>query len=107
MALIKSAKSHRLLRDAVVLDMGDLARQAERIVENARTEAARIAQAAQEQAQRLIEGADVRGHAEGFERGRAAGHAQGLQEGRQQALAQLSDEIKRLEFNWRSALETW
>lgn len=107
MSLIKSAKSDRILRDAIVLDMGDLARQAERILQTARTDAAQLIEDARAEAQRLIEGADARGYAEGLERGHADGYESGSQEGRQLALSQATEQIKNLEASWRAALEIW
>src|SRR5687767_7076452 len=104
MALIKSAKSGRLLKDAVVLDMGDLARQADRIRQSALVEAQRILAEAHAEAQRLIDGAAEQGRAEGFELGHSEGFAKGEQEGRDQALLQHSSQIQQLLTNWAAAL---
>jgi flagellar assembly protein FliH len=107
MALIKYAKSQRLLKEAIVLDMGDLARQAERILQNAGAEARQILDRAHGESQALISNADQRGHAEGFERGYAEGVDAGEKQGAQQAFAQRNAQIDQLTSQWNVALQTW
>jgi len=107
MALIKHAKSDRLLKQAVVLDMGDLARQAERIVSSARDEAGRILADARLKAQQLVDQGDQRGYDEGLRRGLQEGRETGEREGRESALSQTSQHIEQIAANWSAALERW
>lgn len=107
MALIKSANSSRLVKDAVVLDMGALDRQADRILIAAGAQADQILAEARAEARRLTDGADARGHAEGHERGLAEGRQAGRTEGHAEAIEQTSAEIQQLTESWRVALETW
>jgi flagellar biosynthesis/type III secretory pathway protein FliH len=107
MALIKHAHSQRLLKEAVVLDMGDLAKQAERILQNAQREAEDIRKRAREDAQQLIKNADGRGYTEGFERGHAEGLTAGAQEGAQRALKEHAEQINQTMARWSKALESW
>ena len=107
MALIKYAKSDRLAKEAVVLDMSDLGRQAERLLSAARADAARILEDARAEAQKLIDSADGRGHLEGLERGMNEGREIGQREGREAALANLGRELTELTRQWSAALQQW
>ncbi|MFW6032640.1 MAG: FliH/SctL family protein [Phycisphaeraceae bacterium] len=84
MALIKSENAGSLVKEAVVLDLGDIGRQAAKIRENAERQAAETLEQARQEAERLTSGAE----AIGLERGRQAGLEQGLEEGRQQGHAE-------------------
>jgi len=107
MAVIKSAQSSRLLKEAVVLDMGDLGRQAQRILNEARREAEEIIQDAKAQADRLVAGADARGYAEGVARGHGEGLEAGRKEGRELALAEWREQFEDLSKAWTEALASW
>lgn len=107
MALIKHAKSDRLLKDAIVLDMSDLAQQARRMLDNARAEAQRIVEQGKAEAQQLIDSADEGGYAQGFERGMAEGREAGEREGREQALQQHAQQLATLTQQWTASLEQW
>ena len=76
MAVIKSQNAQTLLKDAVVLDLGDLRRQAAERQEEAQAQARRIVAQAQDEAHRLTAGA----HAKGFEQGMREGLAKGTQQ---------------------------
>lgn len=104
MPMIRRADAASLARDAVVLDLGDLARQGEAMMERARQEADRIVAEARAERDRLLEGAEQRGHAEGLEKGIAEGRQAGMEQGRAEALAAEADAIKALQAAWRSAL---
>ncbi|MCZ6543679.1 MAG: hypothetical protein O6768_08445, partial [Planctomycetota bacterium] len=77
MALIKNTEAAGFVRQGVVLDLGDLNRQAERVLEQARAEAQRIVEHSQAEAQELVAQAAQRGHAEGKEQGLTEGREQG------------------------------
>jgi flagellar assembly protein FliH len=107
MALIKQTQAERLTSDAIVLDLGDLQRQADQLKEQATQRAAQIIAEARVEAQKLAEGAEQRG----FEQGRAAGYEQGLEEGRQtghqEAMRQTADQLQQLQQAWQNALQDW
>jgi flagellar biosynthesis/type III secretory pathway protein FliH len=88
MALIKHAQSEALAGDAVVLDLGDLRREADRLRERARREAEAIVAEARAEREQLLAGAReegfAQGHAEGVEAGRAEGRAAGAAEAKQE-----------------------
>jgi flagellar biosynthesis/type III secretory pathway protein FliH len=107
MAVIKSAHTTRMARDAVVLDMGDLGRQAQRILSDARAQADQLLLTAQTEAKRLREDAVSTGHAEGSERGLAEGREQGLTDGRAAAFAEWNDRLTQLTQRWDDALTGW
>lgn len=99
MGLIRRSDAGELVRDAVVLDLGDLTRHAESILTRARAEADQLLTSARHERERLI--------GEGLEIGRAAGHKEGLEigrrEGREAALEADAEEISRLVGVWEEA----
>jgi flagellar assembly protein FliH len=107
MALIKHANANRLLNEAIVLDLGDLNRQAEAIMSRAREQAARILAQSKAEAQKLIEGAAAVGHAEGFEKGAAEGRVAGEQQASAQTLELMSERLQALTDSWIQALSRW
>ena len=66
MPVVKQRQAERLTRSALVLDLGDLGRQAEAIIAKGRAEAEAIVAAAKTEAQKLIDSAEERGHAAGL-----------------------------------------
>ncbi|MBY0308458.1 MAG: hypothetical protein K2Q09_06925, partial [Phycisphaerales bacterium] len=94
-----------MTRDAIVLDLGDLRRQATRLIDAARQEAIRIEQDAQSDRAQIIAGADKAGFDQGYARGLEEGHAAGLERGTVQALGSVSAELQRLTAGWAAALD--
>jgi flagellar biosynthesis/type III secretory pathway protein FliH len=107
MPMIRRADAASLTRDAVVLDLGDLARQGQTLLERARQEAARIEAEAQAERDRLIAGASEKGHAEGLERGLAEGHAQGVERGRAEAVEAQAASLETMQRAWAGALDAF
>lgn len=105
MALIKHSDSDVFAREAVVLDLGDLTRQAQRIIADAEERAARIIASAERKRAQLITGAREEGFAAGQEEGCKVGHRQGLEDGCAQALREHSERLETLEKSWRTALD--
>lgn len=105
MGLIRQAESSTLVRDAIVLDLGDLQRQAEQIKDRTQQEAAKIISDARVERERLI--AEARqvgltlGHAQGLEAGLAEGRTQGIA----QAAAERRKELDVLITGWTKALD--
>jgi len=102
--VIPSQRSKAHVGDAIVLDLGDLKRQGDEMLDRARREAERIVEEARRERERLIEGAAEKGRAEGFERGRVEGLEQGRAEGKAEAMAQHSPELNELIDRWTEAL---
>ncbi|GIW73664.1 MAG: hypothetical protein KatS3mg103_0186 [Phycisphaerales bacterium] len=73
MPMIPRADAQELARQAVVLDLGDLARQGQAILQRAHERAQAIIEEAKAERQRLIEGAHQLGYQQGLEQGLAEG----------------------------------
>ncbi len=104
MALIKQANAKELTKGAIVLDLGDLRRQGEAIIQQAREQAAAIVREAQAERDRLIAGAAERGHAEGLARGLEQGRAKGREEGHAEAMGAAQERAAALCASWEAAL---
>lgn len=111
MAVIKHQHAAPLLREAIVLDLGDVGRQAARMVAAAEDKARRIVNDSQARANTLMEGAEQRGHQQGYEQGLAQGLsdglAQGTKQGHDEAHAQASTRLAQLQKNWLTGLTSW
>jgi flagellar biosynthesis/type III secretory pathway protein FliH len=103
--VIRQAEAERIARDAVVLDLGDLARQAEGVRARARAEAESLLAKAAAERQRLIGNAREEGLARGLEEGRVRGEAEGKKAGHDAALAERREALQKLEAAWATALE--
>lgn len=105
MPLIKETNAELVKHEAVVLDLGDLRRVAERMAADAEAKAQQIIADAQAEAQRLTSGAAEAGRKQGL----AAGHAEGLERGREQgkaeALAGMNEQLGALIARWGQTLD--
>lgn len=104
MAVIRSRQAAALVREAVVLDLGDLARQGEAIRQRAVAQADQILREARDEARRIAQSAAEKGHAEGFKTGLAEGQRQGAETGRNEAFARHAAAIEALLKQWTEAL---
>lgn len=107
MGVIKNVHADRLAKQAVVLDLGDLGRQADRILGDARDGAERITAAARAEAQKLIDSAADRGYQQGHERGLQEGREAGEREGQARAVQKFEPQLEQLINAWTAALERW
>jgi flagellar biosynthesis/type III secretory pathway protein FliH len=107
MPIIKSNQAGRLLKEAIVLDLGDVAKQAARIKAEAEKKAQQLIADAQQQAAAIIAKSQASGeklgYSEGFEQGHKDGLAKGLAEGRKQGLASFEPIRK----TWLDAATQW
>lgn len=105
MALIRRADAALLAKDAIVLDLADLRRQGEKIIQTAREQARALLENAEREKQVRLNGARV----QGFEAGRKEGYERGLAEGRERgqadAVRELGEQLARLSASWQSALD--
>lgn len=107
MGMIRQADAHMLAREAIVLDLGDLSRQAAALRQRAERDAARIAEEARRERERLIAGAAEQGHREGLERGLAEGRERGRAEGAAEASAEHAKALAELTAAWSAALDAF
>ena len=105
MALIRSKQAAALSRDAVVLDLGDLARQGQAIREKAQRDAERLLADARTQARRIVEEATHAGREEGVQQGLTEGREKGRAEGRAEALNRAATALRDFEAAWQQALD--
>jgi flagellar biosynthesis/type III secretory pathway protein FliH len=104
MAVIKRERADVVASGAVVLDLADIARQGEAMLDAARREAASIVAAARAERDRLIADASQTGHAEGLARGLREGRATGEAEGRSLAHGAYAEKLAGLVAAWTEAL---
>jgi flagellar biosynthesis/type III secretory pathway protein FliH len=107
MALIKSHNAAAVLQDAIVLDLGDLRRQADELKRRAHAQAQQIITEAREQARRLTENAEAKGFEAGFAAGQKAGHDAGRKQGHDQALRDTAASLTQLQDAWINAAHQW
>ncbi|MCC6425357.1 MAG: hypothetical protein IT435_00920 [Phycisphaerales bacterium] len=105
MALIRRADALTATRDALVLDLGDLARQGEAIMQNARQRASGVIEDALRERDKLLGGAREAGRTEGISIGHAEGFAKGREEGKTSAIAESKQKIAAIIAAWTAALE--
>ncbi|MBL4575437.1 MAG: hypothetical protein JKY51_04960 [Opitutaceae bacterium] len=107
MSVIKANKSIGYAKDAVVLDLGDLGRQAARLRMVAEDKAASIVTEAERKAKTLLADA-AKG---GFEEGKASGFEHGMIEGQKQGKAQAFEEAReqlaQLQAAWSDVAQQW
>lgn len=104
MALIKEAHSRGSIANAIVLDLGDLARQGEVLKARGRAEAEAIVSKARAEREEIIAGAEDQGQQRGFQRGLDEGTARGSEQGRAEAKEQVGKQLESLIHGWSTAL---
>jgi flagellar biosynthesis/type III secretory pathway protein FliH len=104
-AIIRQAQAQRIAENALVLDLGDLARQGSAITQRARVEAQAILDRAQSEREALLRDASAIGHAHGLAKGLKDGTEQGIKQGQAQALAERKAALQGIEKGWASALQ--
>lgn len=104
MPLIPAAESDTVLRSAIVLDLGDIAAQGEKLKAQAKREAERIVAEARAERARLVEGAAEEGRRAGFEQGLAEGRAEGERQGREAAAAEAAAQLESVQAGFEKAL---
>ncbi|MHB1158426.1 MAG: FliH/SctL family protein [Phycisphaerales bacterium] len=97
MALMKEQNADRIAHEAIVLDLGDLRQQADRLKARARAEADQVLAAARAEAERLIAGGAEVGRRQGFEAGHMEGVAAGRKAGHAEALKQSAEKLSQLQ----------
>ena len=104
MGMIRRAEVERAAREALVMNLGDIAREGERHIASARAEAERILAEARAERDRLIAGAREEGHRLGYEKGLEEGRASGLEEGRNAALVERGAALAGVVASWQEAI---
>jgi flagellar biosynthesis/type III secretory pathway protein FliH len=104
MAIIRDIKAREAIRDAIVLDLGDLAAQGKRLHDQAMEHAKGIINDANVRRKQLIDTAHEEGRSAGLAKGLAEGKAKGESEGFEAARTQAAKSAEKLISMWNEAL---
>ncbi len=107
MGIIKRANLESYTRDAVPMDLGDLHRRGQAVIQAAQEQAELILQQAQADREKLVSDAEEFGKAKGYEEGLAKGTADGLASGTEQAHQDHGQRLEELNTKWNESLEGW
>lgn len=107
MPIIKNDNSRPLLKEAVVLDLSNIAQQGERLRQAAEAKAADILQEAQQQAQAIIEKAQGEGYQKGYDEGFQAGQTAGQQQGHDAAKQETKQSVDAVVSTWLDLANQW
>lgn len=104
MGMIKRADIEAYTRDAYVMDLSDLEKRGNALVDAANTKATQIIRDAQRERETLISSAKAEGQREGYEAGHREGHAEGLEQGIAQARAEHAQQLEEISAMWTEQL---
>ena len=107
MAIIRQSQAHRIVQDAIVLDLGDLSRQGEQVRARAKADAEALLTKAADERQKLISTGKEEGFAKGYADGLAKGVAEGTKKGHEAAIAERRQQLETLAVGWTAALEAF
>lgn len=107
MTVMKREHFAPILKEAVVLDLGDVAEQAAKITQAAEARAKRLIAEAQAKAQGIIDNANASGFEDGHKQGVEQGYADGLEKGRAEAMQAMNAQLQQLEVAWRDGMAQW
>jgi len=104
MSLVRNDQSAAYLRDAVALDLGEIAEEGRTLIAKAKREAERLVSDAQQEVDHLLAVQQEEGFRQGREEGYREGFGQGVEAGRIHAIAQMSSDIETALQSWNEAL---
>lgn len=107
MSIIKSSQAADQLTGAIVLDLGDLRRQADQMLARAEAEAKRIVAEGARRAAELARQAEAQARQRGLTEGKQAGYEAGLKQGREEAMKQTAESLQQLQKAWIGAAMQW
>lgn len=102
MGLIRRPDIQQMARAALVMNLGDIAREGERAVVSARAEAERILADARTERDALVKGAIEEARKLGMEKGLEEGRKRGVEEGRKEAFEAANAELAKLQSAWEA-----
>lgn len=105
MAILKCVGTEQQARNAIVFDMGDLRREAERMERDANARAQAILDGAYREKQQILEAERGEGFAQGKAQGLAEGQELGRSDGREAALVETREQVAELCKQWQAALD--
>lgn len=102
MPVLKGQLASTAMKDAIVLDLGDVSRQARRILDAAQAKADQIIAIAEREATRQSDDGFAQGKQKGHEEGVKIGLEEGRKQGRDDALKQTKKQLEELTHAWLS-----
>jgi len=111
MPVVKSQAARPLIKDALVLDLSDVAQQAARIKEDALLKAKQIIDKAKTEAQAVSQTTTQRAYEEGktagYEAGHKKGYDEGVEKGYEEAFEKTRETLAALEQPWIESAKQW
>lgn len=107
MPVLKQSGSRLAIKEAVVLDLGDLGRQAAQLRLAAEAKAAKIIGEAEKEAGQLVATASGRGFDQGVREGYDEGYKKGCEQGRVEAQSQMAEHLEKLQLAFSAGLQSW
>lgn len=107
MGMIRRADLEQCAQNSYVMDLGDLGRHADELINNAREQAARIVADAKAERERLLSAAEQEGREAGHAEGLARGLVEGLQKGTDDARNAQEQAMQRAANAWTAALDAF
>lgn len=105
MAVIKRAQAENEAKSAIVLDLGDIAKQAELLRKQAQARADEIILDAEAKHEELIDTGYEQGERNGYAVGYREGFTKGEEEARQRTTIESRAELEKIEDSWIKALD--
>lgn len=96
-----------MLHHADVFDFGDVKKQAQQLIDDARRQANEIIEAGNKEAERLTTGAAEEGYQRGLEQGLTEGRERGQREGFESTVNELKPQLEAMIAAWNDALDQW
>lgn len=107
MPVLKQHTTTPAMKEAIVLDLGDIGAQASRIRAAAETQAAKIISDAQAKAEKIARERAAQAQESGYSEGLEAGLAEGRATGHAEALAQSAEQVRQLTAAWSQVVQEW
>ncbi len=107
MPVLKQQYNTPAMREAIVLDLGDIGAQASRIRAAAETQAQKIIADAQAKAEQIARERAAQGQEQGYADGLEQGLAEGREQGRAEALAESAEQLRQLTAAWSQIATDW
>ena len=111
MGVLKNKSALSAMKEAVVLDLGDIGMQAAKMRMQAETKAAKIVTEAEVKAKVLVENAHNQGYEEGLrkglQQGEQRGYEEGLQKGYEEAFNSKIESLQQVQVAWGEVMSQW
>jgi flagellar assembly protein FliH len=107
MPVLKQTHNTPAMREAIVLDLGDIGAQAARIRAAAEAQASKIIADAQRKSESLADQLHDEAQKQGYADGLEKGLAEGREQGRAEALAESSEQLQQLMAAWSQVATDW